>query len=60
MFATLGRPGGHLQHGTDDTWFEPTGILHLLAEKASATNAAETLAIFITEENGGPLVIPEP
>jgi hypothetical protein len=32
----------------------------LLAEKASATNAAETLAIFITDENGGPLVIPEP
>jgi quercetin dioxygenase-like cupin family protein len=42
-----------------DTWFEPNGTLHLFAENASATEHAELLAIFIADENCGPLVIPE-
>jgi quercetin dioxygenase-like cupin family protein len=42
------------------TWFEPPGALHLFAENASSTEPAEVLAIFIADENCGPLVIPEP
>jgi quercetin dioxygenase-like cupin family protein len=43
-----------------ETWFEPPGALHLLAENASGTEAAELLAIFVADDNCGPLVIPEP
>lgn len=42
-----------------ETWFEPSGALHVFAENASATEPAELLAIFVADENCGPLVIPE-
>lgn len=42
------------------TWFEPAGAVHLFAENTSATQTAELLAVFITDGDCGPLVIPEP
>jgi quercetin dioxygenase-like cupin family protein len=42
------------------TWFEPPGVLHLFAENASDTEPAELLAIFVADDNCGPLVIYEP
>ena len=42
-----------------ESWFEPGGVLHLFAENPTA-EPAELLAVFITGENCGPLVIPEP
>jgi quercetin dioxygenase-like cupin family protein len=42
-----------------ETWFEPNGALHALAENPSKTDAAEFLAIFVTDENCGPLTIYE-
>jgi quercetin dioxygenase-like cupin family protein len=41
------------------TWFEPPGAIHLFAENASSTEPAQLLAIFITNDNCGPLVIPD-
>jgi quercetin dioxygenase-like cupin family protein len=51
--------GPVITYRTGDTWFEPTGTLHLFAENASATEPAEILAIFVADENCGALVIPE-
>lgn len=42
------------------TWFEPTMALHMFAENPSASEPAELLVMFVTEEGCGPLVIPEP
>jgi quercetin dioxygenase-like cupin family protein len=42
------------------TWFEPPGVLHLFAENTSGTEPAELLAIFVANDNCGPLVIYEP
>jgi quercetin dioxygenase-like cupin family protein len=42
------------------TWFEPAQALHLFAENPSASQTAILLAVFVTDENCGPLVIPEP
>lgn len=42
------------------TWFEPTMALHMFAENPSASESAELLVMFVTEEGCGPLVIPEP
>ncbi|WP_296738863.1 cupin domain-containing protein [Mesorhizobium sp.] len=39
------------------TWFEPPGAVHLFAENASATEPAELLAIFVAEDDCGPLTI---
>ncbi|MBO3276892.1 cupin domain-containing protein [Pseudomonas schmalbachii] len=41
------------------TWFEPTGVLHLFAESPSASQPAQLLAVFITDQGCGPLLIPE-
>jgi quercetin dioxygenase-like cupin family protein len=41
------------------TWFEPPGALHVFAENPSASETAELLAVFITDRDCGPLVIPE-
>jgi len=43
-----------------ETWFEPPGTVHVFAENPSATETAELLAVFVADENCGPLVIPEP
>lgn len=46
-------------YGPGTTWFEPPGALHLFAENASATEPARILAVFVADDNCGPLVIPE-
>ncbi|MGT2464339.1 cupin domain-containing protein [Mesorhizobium atlanticum] len=40
------------------TWFEAPGAIHAFAENASATEPAELLAIFVAEDDCGPLTIP--
>ncbi len=47
-------------YSAGSTWFEPAGAVHLFAENPSATETAELLAIFVTDRNCGPLVVPEP
>ncbi|PJI48639.1 MAG: hypothetical protein CTR55_13335 [Pseudomonas sp.] len=42
------------------TWFEPSRELHLFAENPSASKPARLLAVIVSDENCGPLVIPEP
>ena len=39
------------------TWFEPPGTIHLFAENASATEPAELLAIFVADDDCGPLTV---
>lgn len=51
--------GEPVTYGTGGTWFEPPGVLHLYAENASATEPAELLAVFVADENCGPLVVYE-
>jgi quercetin dioxygenase-like cupin family protein len=41
------------------TWFEAPGALHVFAENPSALEPAELLAVFVTDDDCGPLVIPE-
>lgn len=43
--------------GKGQTWFELPGTIHLFAENASATEPAELLAIFVSEDGCGPLTI---
>ncbi|QJP07551.1 cupin domain-containing protein [Pseudomonas multiresinivorans] len=47
-------------YGPGETWFEPSRELHLFAENPSASEPARLLAVIVSEENCGPLVIPEP
>lgn len=47
-------------YAAGSTWFEPAMALHLFAENPSATEPAELLVMFVTEDGCGPLVIPEP
>ncbi|MFO0997276.1 MAG: cupin domain-containing protein [Alphaproteobacteria bacterium] len=42
-----GSPPGYFKHG--DTFFEPQGVVHLVAENLSATEPATILAVFIHE-----------
>ena len=51
--------GPAITYAPGETWFEPAGALHLYAENVSATDVAEILAIFVTDQDCGPLVIPE-
>lgn len=41
------------------TWFEAPRALHLFAENPSTQEEAELLAVFVADEDCGPLVIPE-
>ncbi len=52
--------GAPMLYRAGETWFEPPGTLHVFAENPSATEPAELLAIFVADENCGPLLIPEP
>jgi len=52
-----GGPAGTFSKG--QTWFEPPGTIHLFAENASTTEAATLLAIFVAEDDCGPLTIPD-
>jgi quercetin dioxygenase-like cupin family protein len=45
--------------GAGQTWFEPPGIVHLFAENASATEPAQILAVFVADDDCGPLTIPD-
>lgn len=47
-------------YGPGQTWFEPPGAIHLFARNLSATRPARLLAVFIAEQDCGPLVIPDP
>ena len=51
--------GAAVTYRAGETWFEPYGVVHLFAENPT-DEPAELLATFITDENCGPLVIPEP
>jgi quercetin dioxygenase-like cupin family protein len=46
-------------YATGQTWFEPPGTVHLFAENTSATEPAELLAIFVADDDCGPLNIPD-
>ncbi len=52
-----GEPVG--TYGVGQTWFEPPSTIHLFAENASATEPAELLAIFVADDDCGPLTIPD-
>jgi quercetin dioxygenase-like cupin family protein len=43
--------------GVGGTWFEPPGTVHNMVENASATEPAELLAIFVADDDCGPLTI---
>ena len=45
------------EFGVGDSFFEPLGKIHLFAENASVTKAAELLAVFVADHNCGPMVI---
>lgn len=47
-------------YGAGETWFEPTGELHLFAENPSARKPARLLVVIVSDEHCGPLLIPEP
>lgn len=47
-------------YGPGETWFEPSRELHLFAENPSASEPARLLAVIVSDEHCGPLVIPEP
>jgi quercetin dioxygenase-like cupin family protein len=47
-------------YAAGETWFEPSGALHLYAENPSTTATAKLLAVFVADHDCGPLVIPEP
>jgi quercetin dioxygenase-like cupin family protein len=46
-------------YGVGRTWFEPPGAVHLFAENASMTEPAQLLAIFIADDDCGPLTTPD-
>lgn len=47
-------------YAAGQTWFEPSGELHLFAENPSASEPARLLVVIVSDDNCGPLVIPEP
>ncbi|MBN9549720.1 MAG: cupin domain-containing protein [Alphaproteobacteria bacterium] len=42
------------------TWFEAPGAIHSFAENDSVTEPAELLAIFVAQDDCGPLIVPLP
>ncbi|VVE00424.1 cupin domain-containing protein [Pandoraea fibrosis] len=49
-----------ITYHANQTWFEPPGTLHTMAENPDPAHPARLLAFFVTEENCGPLTIYEP
>ncbi|MGC5700601.1 cupin domain-containing protein [Pseudomonas sp. NFXW11] len=47
-------------YSAGETWYEAKGELHSFAENPSSTEPAQLLTVFVSDENCGPLVIPEP
>jgi quercetin dioxygenase-like cupin family protein len=43
--------------GVGQSWFEPPGTIHMFAENASTTEPAAILAIFVADDDCGPLTI---
>jgi quercetin dioxygenase-like cupin family protein len=43
--------------GVGQSWFEPPGTIHQFAENASATEPAEILAIYVADNDCGPLIV---
>lgn len=52
--------GPVVDYKAGESWFEPPRILHVFAENPDAAKPAKLMAYFVTDENCGPLVIPEP
>lgn len=52
-----GGPAG--TYGVGETWFEPPGAIHLFAENPSKSEPAQLLAIFVADDDCGPLTIPD-
>lgn len=51
--------GPVVDYAAGQNWFEPPRVLHMLAENPDPVQPASLLAVFVTDENCGPLVIPE-
>ena len=51
-----GSPPGDYRVG--ETFFEPPGTLHLFAENPDPVRPARLAAVFVADENCGPLVLP--
>ncbi|MET3180807.1 cupin domain-containing protein [Variovorax sp. NFACC27] len=51
-----GTPAGDYKSG--ETFFEPPGTLHLFAENPDPVKPARLVAVFVAEENCGPLLLP--
>jgi quercetin dioxygenase-like cupin family protein len=50
--------GGPIEtFGPGGTWFEPPGTVHNMVENASPTEPAELLAIFVADNDCGPLTV---
>jgi len=47
-------------YSAGETWYEAKGELHSFAENSSSTEPAQLPTVFVSDENCGPLVIPEP
>lgn len=64
-FMLKGRVRSQLDGGPVETfdagqsWFEPPGTIHDFAENASTTEPASLLAIFVADDDCGPLTIYE-
>jgi quercetin dioxygenase-like cupin family protein len=43
---------------TGETFFEPPGTLHVFAENPDPVKAAKLVAVFVADENCGPLLLP--
>ncbi len=62
-FVLKGTVRSQLNEGPAETftvgqsWFEPPGTIHMFAENASATEPASLLAIFVADDDCGPLTI---
>jgi quercetin dioxygenase-like cupin family protein len=50
--------GPVIDYRAGQTWSEPQGTLHDFVENTDATQPAKLLAVFVTDENCGPLVLP--
>jgi quercetin dioxygenase-like cupin family protein len=50
--------GPVVDYRSGQTWFEPPGTLHDFVENTDATQPAKLLAVFVTDANCGPLVLP--
>ncbi|AMB88162.1 cupin [Pseudomonas agarici] len=51
-----GSPPGDYRFG--ETFFEPAGALHLFAENPDPVHPAKLVAMFVADDNCGPLVLP--